>query len=274
MLTATFCHIPGIGYATERKLWAQQILSWNDLLLCPHIVPRLSSHEIRCRIEDSIEALSDNPAFFTRTLKRRDSWRLFPHFREKTAYLDIETTGLGWDAEITTITLYDGYQVRAYINGKNLQTFIDDIEDYQVLVTYNGLIFDIPCIERFFTTRIRQAQIDLRYVLGALGCRGGLKGCERFFGINRALLDGVDGAGAVILWQEYQQYKSEAALETLLAYNREDTVNLERLLVEAYNRNIDQTPFRNDGFLPLPEPPPPVCHPDHAIINRIRRRYG
>ena len=274
MLTSTFCHIPGIGYSTEKKLWDQGILNWEDLLLCPNIVPRVSSHEIRNILNDSIEALPDNPCFFTHALKGRDSWRLFPHYRARTAYLDIETTGLGQDAEITTIALYDGANVTTYINGRNLENFVDDLQQYAVLVTYNGSTFDIPFIERFFKITVSQAQIDLRYILAQLGCRGGLKGCERQFGINRGTLDGINGAFAVVLWREYERYKSDAALETLLAYNIEDTVNLERLLVESYNRNIDQTPFRTERQISFPEAPPLNHHPDPVIMDRVRRQYG
>jgi uncharacterized protein YprB with RNaseH-like and TPR domain len=142
-----------------------------------------------------------------------------------------------------------------------------------VLVTYNGRTFDIPFIERFFRIRLRQAQIDLRYVLARLGFKGGLKGCEKKLGIGRGQLDGVDGYFAVLLWYEYEKYGDERALETLLAYNIEDTVNLERLAVEAYNRNLSATPFAEELALALPTPPSLPCNPDPACIERIRGRY-
>ena len=91
-------------------------------------------------------------------------------------------------------------------------------------------------------------------------------------GINRGALDGVDGYFAVLLWQDYQNYNNEKALETLLAYNIEDTVNLERLLVEAYNRNSLQTPFGEDLLLPLPKPPQILHQPDFDTVERIRER--
>jgi uncharacterized protein len=134
-----------------------------------------------------------DPLFFTSRLAGADAWRIFPHYRDRCAYLDIETTGLSDSCEITTIALYDGKTVRTYVNGRNLDTFPDDLDRYAVLITYNGRCFDIPMIERFFRIRVRQAQIDLRSVLARLGCRGGLKGCEKQLGINRGLLDGVDG---------------------------------------------------------------------------------
>ena len=61
-------------------------------------------------------------------------WRLFSSFRESTAYLDIETTGLDpWRDEITTIALYDGKSIYCYINGRNLDDFPKDIRKYKVL---------------------------------------------------------------------------------------------------------------------------------------------
>jgi len=236
----------------------------------PTRIPRVSGQQVVQTLERSLQALTDDPHYFISHLKRRDSWRIFPHFREATAYLDIETTGLGQEAEITTIALYDGEQVRTYVNGRNIEDFLDDIREIKVFVTYNGLSFDIPFIERFFRITIDQAQIDLRYILAQLGCRGGLKGCERQMGISRGTLDGIDGAFAVLLWREYERYNNDAALETLLAYNVEDTVNLERLMVEAYNRNIAKTPFRDELVLPYPNLPQLIHHPDPEIVARAR----
>lgn len=273
MLTATFCHIPGIGYTTERTLWEQGVTSWNKLMVNPNIVARVSGHEVARILEQSIQALSSDPLFFVNHLKTADVWRLFPHFRESTGYLDIETTGLGEDADITTIALYDGNEVTTYINGRNLDDFITDIQKLDVLVTYNGISFDIPFIERFFKTKITQAQIDLRYVLARLGCKGGLKGCERQMGINRGTLDGIDGSFAVVLWREYERYNNQAALETLLAYNVEDTVNLERLMVEAYNRNVAETPFGEELILPCPVAPRLLHQPDPELVRSFRHRH-
>jgi hypothetical protein len=77
-------------------------------------------------------------------------------------------------------------------------------------------------------TALRQVNIDLCYLLKCLGISGGLKGCETQLGIDLGELEGLDGYFAVLLRQEYRDRKNEKALETLLAYNAEDTVNLER----------------------------------------------
>jgi len=46
------------------------------------------------------------------------------------AYLDIETTGLdSYYNEITTIALYDGENIKHYINGENLEEFKKELRE-------------------------------------------------------------------------------------------------------------------------------------------------
>lgn len=272
MLHHTFCHIAGIGSKTEIKLWENGIDSWDKWTEKPPIkLPNSIIQEIPALLEASQEALKMNdPSFFTQRLPSSDHWRIFPHFRKHTGYLDIETSGMAAGAEITTISLYDGINLRYYVNGKNLEDFVEDISSFKVLVSYNGKSFDIPYLERFFNIRLSQAQIDLRYVLAKLGLKGGLKGCEKQLGLNRGVLDGIDGSFAPLLWHEYETYNNEKALDTLLAYNIEDTVNLERLLVEAYNRNIWDTPFRESLTLPFPPIVDIPFQPDLQLLDRLK----
>jgi uncharacterized protein YprB with RNaseH-like and TPR domain len=55
--------------------------------------------------------------------------------------------------------------------------------------------------------------------------KGGLKAVERRLGIERQLTN-VDGYMAVQLWWEYVNTGNPDALDILLAYNREDVLNL------------------------------------------------
>ncbi len=272
-LTHSFIHLPGIGAKTEEKLWqagCHQWQQWQENL--PVRLANSSPAELSRLLQISARELEQGPEFFSKRLPANEQWRLFPHFRERTAFLDIETTGLGAGAEITTIALYDGDAVHCYINGQNLEDFEEDIWKYEILVTYNGKGFDIPFLERWFRITLTQAHIDLRYILAKLGFKGGLKGCEKQLGMNRGALDGVDGYFAVLLWREYIHNHNEKALETLLAYNIEDTVNLERLLVEAYNRNVLLTPFGEELLLPLPETHQSLYHPDFDTVELIKSR--
>jgi uncharacterized protein YprB with RNaseH-like and TPR domain len=224
---------------------------------------------------ESQEALRQLDAhFFGRTMPQGEHWRLFPEFKSRIAYLDIETTGLGSHlSHITSVVLYDGRDVRTYIYGENLRDLQDDIFDYDVLVTYNGKCFDIPFIENYFMIKLPQAHIDLRYVFHGLGMKGGLKGVERQLGLDRGELDGVDGYFAVLLWQEYATRGNRRALETLVAYNAADTVNLEHLLVSAYNLKIAETPFEISHARSLPSHRPEIGYEaDPGTIEDIRRR--
>ena len=274
MLTNSFLHIPGIGAATEKQLWSSGILNWQSI--APGKGSKISPKRfetLTAYTNASLEHLENkNPAYFSDLLPANEHWRLFSEFRPSTAYIDIETTGIRLHGyEITTIALYDGKKIRYYIKDLNLDDFIDDIQNYNVIVTYNGKTFDVPFIEGQFRIKLNHAHIDLRYVLKSLGYSGGLKRCEKALGLDRGDLDGVDGFFAVFLWNDYQQNNNEKALETLLAYNIEDVVNLETLMVMAYNMKIKDTPFKDTHALPLPKMPDIPFRPDLETIDRIKR---
>jgi len=273
MLKSTFCHIPGIGTKTESRLWDSGLYCWEDITRSDSI--RLSPARLnaaRCCIEQSIGHLDDNdPTYFATLLPSSLHWRLFPEFRNSTAYVDIETTGLdNWSNHITTIALYDGRSVSCYVHGRNLDGFKKDIENYKVIITYNGACFDIPFIRAHLAIPMHHVHIDLRYLLKSLGYAGGLKGCERQLGLDRKELSGMDGYFAVLLWDDFIRQGNAKALETLLAYNVQDTVNLEILMVMAYNMKLQDTPFATTYQLPLPEPPEIPFRADLRTVERIK----
>lgn len=272
MLEQTFCHIPGIGPKTEEGLWAAGISGWQD---AGHpALPARRAEMIARHVGESRERLqARDVAFFAERLPSNQHWRLFPHFRDRLAYLDIETTGLGAPGDhITTIALYDERTIRHYVHGDNLPQFKQDIRDYDLLVTFNGKTFDVPFIEASFGMRLATPHIDLRYVLAGLGYRGGLKLIERALGFDRGELAEVDGFFAVLLWHDYVRKQNRAALETLLAYNMVDTVNLEALMVLAYNLKVAQTPFAQSLRLPTPAAPPIPFAADGPTVARLQRQ--
>jgi hypothetical protein len=63
------------------------------------------------------------------------------------------------------------------------------------------------------------------------------------------------------------------ALETLLAYNILDAVNLETLMVCAYNLKIKDTPFGETHQLPMPTVPRNPFDPDVKTMRRIADQY-
>ena len=96
MLTNTFIHIQSIGAITEQRLWESGIRDWDsfsgDL---PIAVSPGRRHFLLTGIEESKRHLANrNPVYFSNLLPSNQCWRLFPEYRDSTAYLDIETTGL------------------------------------------------------------------------------------------------------------------------------------------------------------------------------------
>jgi uncharacterized protein len=269
MLRHTFMHLPRVGEGMERRLWAAGVCRWEDAAAGHPLTRRLCPAGLR----DSVEHHGrGDPAYFAARLPAAQAWRLFGDFRAQVAFLDIETTGMGPGDHVTTIALYDGRAVRTYVHGQNLDAFAHDVRAYRLLVTYNGKCFDLPFLARALGVRLDQAHIDLRYVLAALGYRGGLKGCERQLGVARPGLEDVDGFLAVLLWREYRRRGDPRALETLLAYNVADTVSLERLMVHAYNARLAtlDAPFAAGYLLGVPPAPPNPYRPCAETLRRVR----
>ena len=275
MLTNTFRHLPGIGAKTERRLWEAGILEWEGLSGKKGLEwSNKRSQALAGHLQASRAHLeSGDPGYFTDRLPPGSHWRIFPEFRSTAVYLDIETDGLDrYAGSVTTIALYDGRQVSCYVKDRNLEKFETDVKSYDLIISYNGKSFDIPFIESSLGVRLSQSHIDLRYVLSSLGLQGGLKRCESLLGIGRGDLAGLDGYWAVWLWREYQYAGNPKALDTLLAYNVQDVINLERLMVTAYNRKISRTPLGDRRRLAVPDTPENPFKPDRETIDRIRKR--
>jgi uncharacterized protein YprB with RNaseH-like and TPR domain len=273
MLFNTFIHIQGIGAITEQRLWELGIRNWDALSgSIPIQVSSARRYLLDKGIEESRQHLDEcNPVYFSTRLPSNQHWRMFPEFRGSIAYLDIETTGLDrYFNQITTIALYDGQSIKTYVQGQNLDDFVETIQQYKVIVTYNGKCFDVPFIESFFKIRLNHAHIDLRYILQSLGFRGGLKGCERQLEIDRGDLKDIDGFFAVLLWDEYKRNGDQRALDTLLAYNVQDTVTLKNLMVTAYNMKLQQTPFFENVLIEESMPPVNPHKVDLETIDRIK----
>jgi len=276
MLKNTFCHFPGIGLSTERRLWDFGVQCWEDLFSADIAnLSRKRRDSLADHVKESLEHFEkSNSKYFAELLPSDQQWRLFPDFRDGVAYLDIETTGLSDNDQITTIAVYDGESIFTYVQGQNLNRFKEDIKKYSVIVTYNGKCFDVPFLQRHFKITINQAHIDLRFVLRSLGHRGGLKECERRLGIDRGDLIGVDGFFAVLLWRDFKTNKNQKALETLLAYNIQDVVSLETLMTIAFNKKLKDTPFEHIRRLSHPSPPPIPFKADLKTISKIKKQFS
>ena len=242
MLTSTFIHAPGIGPATERSLWEQDIACWSDyanLDSCetPPRIPARHRATLDRVIAGSIEALeAERVDYFARHLATRDHWRAVNEF-PRLGYLDIETDG-GYDSDsITIIGISDGFDTKIYTKGINLAEFAFDCQEFDGFVTFFGGGFDVPFLKRRFPVLERvfadRLHVDLCPLLKSVGYKGGLKSIERQLGIaRRPETDGLSGMDAVRLWRAYRRGggQAEEALRLLHAYNEEDVVNMKRLL--------------------------------------------
>jgi uncharacterized protein len=243
MLTSTFIHVPGVGYTTERRIWQMGVPTWEHFVRSHADIelPEGKKALILPYAEESILRLRKRDhAYFAGVLPAKEHWRAVSEFRGEIGYLDIETTGFNWNDVITVIGLYDGYEMRHFVRGLNLDEFPSAVSGFKLLVTFFGSVFDLPVIRRSFTgLSLSQLHVDLCFLLKRLGLGGGLKSIETQLGLRRrSETEGLDGFDAVRLWAEYLR-GSQEALDLLLLYNKEDVMNMEFLLSYACSRMED-----------------------------------
>jgi uncharacterized protein YprB with RNaseH-like and TPR domain len=101
------------------------------------------------------------------------------------------------------------------------------LEGVETICTYNGSRFDLPVIRRRLGLDLAKEfrSHDLMYDCWRHGLFGGLKRVEEQLGIARRS-KGIDGWDAMRLWSRYEDGGDREALEILLAYNRDDVLNL------------------------------------------------
>lgn len=258
MLINSFLHLPGFTTEMEEDLWAAGIEDWPTAL---------ESNKLDVNQQDAVKSseralYSGDPVFFNGLLKPKDRWRILPDFVEKTAFIDIETTGLSriyHDITMCGILDIEGY--RAYIRNDNLDDLVTDLREYKVLVTFNGIRFDIPFMEYdlgFIGDDF--AHIDLMEVMRPLGFTGGLKAIEKKLGLDRGDdISRLDGRDAIKLWN-WSERGNPGALDTLIRYNAEDVASLSRISEIAYNKYAVGTPMINRKF----------CYPSHFDTNVLQ----
>ncbi len=244
MIRNTFSIIGGVGEKTERKFWEEGFLTWDDFLSSSS--PRFLSSARKRQYDDFLEKASlrldeEDAGYFTQTLKRSEHWRLYDVFGGEAVCLDIESNG--WHVEAggypTVVGLYDGHDYQSFVWGENLTgaALTEALSGYKYLITFFGAVFDIPFLEKSLRDfRVRMPHFDLCFGAKKVGLTGGLKRIEAEIGIVREDdTVGIDGYEAVLLWQRARRGDS-SALDLLVRYNREDTVNLMELAAVVYPR--------------------------------------
>jgi len=237
MIEHTFCILDGIGEKSERRLWSEGVLTWKDFTEAAELpgisTERKTLYDSMLR-RDDLELAARNAGYFSSRMKRREHWRLFEAFKEGAVCLDIETNGFQphYGGVVTVVGLYDGFEYKALVRGDNLtaENLNRELSQYKCLITFYGASFDVPFILRSFSeVRFNIPHFDLCFAAKRLGLTGGLKKLEQSLGIIREdAVRGLDGYDAVKLWEAFRGGSAEA-LDLLITYNREDTVNLQRI---------------------------------------------
>ncbi len=232
----SFIPVEGVGERTEQKLWQQGITHWDEF--SRNAVGPTTADRIETYIAEARERLSDGDApYFHEQFPSAERWRLYENFRDSTCFFDIETTGLDHHRnDVTTVSFHCGGETTTLVRGRDLtvEALEAQFEAADLLVSFNGKRFDVPFLEQSFDLSITSPHVDLMYPCRRLGLTGGLKRVESAVGLDRDRPD-ISGRDAVRLWREYERGDDDA-LDTLVAYNREDTVNLQTLMDTVADR--------------------------------------
>ena len=249
MILHTFSILNGIGQARERRLWQEGILTWDDFLeaASPAGIPPAGKALHDRKVSEARERLTQGDApYFAGLMPRTEHWRLFEHFGPDAVCLDIESNGLpaGAGGYTTVVGLYGVEGFTALVRGRGLsaEALNSALQGKKLLITFFGSSFDIPFLERTIEGfRLDMPHFDLCFGLRRLGLKGGLKKIEPHFGIHRSSeLEGLDGYAAVLLWNRAKR-GDEQAMDLLISYNRDDTVNLWKIAGRTFGMLRDST---------------------------------
>jgi hypothetical protein len=243
VLQSTFQLAPGLGTAREQRLWQAGITCWDDFLAAPGgVLPARAEHGLLGGIAAARAAFAARDAGeLAALLPSAEHWRLLPEFGADAAYLDIEVGDdvVGFE-RISAIGICNGRGPRLFLGGRDLPDFPAAMGDCSMLVTFNGLSFDVPILRRAFPDwQPPRCHVDLRHLLRRAGWDGGLKAIERALGLHRPdHLDGIGGWDACWLWRRGRE-GDRAALRRFAEYNLYDAIGLRTLAAIAYNALVE-----------------------------------
>jgi len=230
-----FLGAEGIGETIERRLWEQGVTRWAEFTRECDGVGTTRAERIESFIEGGQRAVDEGDvSFFDRRFPGGCRWRLYETFSDQACFFDIETTGLDQRTSVvTTVSIHQDGETRTLVRGDDLtdENLRAAFDDAGLLVTFNGARFDVPFLESKFAVDLDRPHIDLMPTCRKVGLSGGLSAVEGQLGISRDLPD-IDGREAVRLWREHER-GVDGALERLIVYNREDTVNMVDVLEET-----------------------------------------
>jgi hypothetical protein len=235
VITSTFQIAPGLGPRAEHRLWDAGVTQWSDYCSGRGFGKLRTSQRtdaaLRVAIDDATCALaSGNVDGLAARLPSREHWRLFSAFGAGAAYLDIETSDdtVGF-AGISAIGVLDRSGPRFLLAGRDLHRFPEVALGWSMLVTFNGLSFDVPILRRAFP----EWQPPVCHIAG------------------------LDGSDTGWLFRRAREGDRDA-LRRFAEYNLYDAINLRTLMAYAYNALLDAQTARaprvraGTGAVPVP----------------------
>ena len=246
MIDQTFLHLSGVGPVTQERIHDRGISDWSVALAKPELLPfgpkRLG--QLLGELKKCIKALeNDELGWLIGQIPPREQWRILGHYFEQASYFDIETSGLSYDDYITVIICLHRGRLHRFVQGENLDEFLELLDDITLLVSFNGNSFDVPQLLKTWHIPVLPCpHLDLRWLCYHCDWRGGLKQVEKTLGITRpADLAGVDGAEAVWLWRHWHHYRKHDALEKLVRYCAVDVLVLQAVAaILLYHKGISR----------------------------------
>lgn len=241
LLTASFVQINGISYKKERDLWDSGIMSLDEL--------KFKKYGQLSLFDDSVSEIdlylgaieNDNPSVFLSALEKKEFYRVAYSFPKHVIFLDIETTGLSSKYHYITMVgwMKDGIY-DYWIQGTSTEKLFAVIESADLIITFNGILFDCKFLDEAFCTNLFSSKpnLDLMHLCRRYNLTGGQKQIEIDTGFIRSdNMLGINGKEAIALWYEFL-FGDNSALLQLIKYNYFDIIGMTYILDWVFYNSI------------------------------------
>lgn len=272
MIEGAFLHCRGVGPARLAKLHQAGVRTWAEALARPEAIPSACRDAVCEEAARCLAALERADAgYFARELAPPDRWRLLTRFLPAITFVDLETTGLEIDAQVTVIGCHHRGELRVFVEHEDLDEFLDLLDEVTVLASFNGSSFDVPrLLAAFHVPKLPCPHLDLRWAMYYQGWKGTQAAIEAELGEARPEdLRGVDGARAVELWDAWRAHGDARARQLLLRYCGADVLSLVRL---AHHLGGVEPPEATLMWSQLPDAPAPEASSKEQRASRDRAR--
>lgn len=247
MITATFQLGAACGPRREQRLWEAGVTHWSEYgeKASSALLKGAANISLREAIAAANAALAaGDVARVAALLPKGEHWRLFEVFGKDAAYIDIETCDdvVGF-AGISAIGWRDQRGIRLVLAGRDLERFPELAQGWSMLVSFNGLSFDVPILRRAFPDwQPPSAHVDLRHLLARIGVCGGLKAIEtRLSSLHLQRPEHIaDLSGSDTGWLFRRGRDGDrTALRRFAEYNLYDVIALPTLMAYAHNALVE-----------------------------------